>query len=406
MNRRSLLAAAGTVGAASLAGGLGGVVAAGSAAAATTGPAPATAPPTIRPPRPVAPVNQEVAAAHSEAYRTLPDVVVGVDVEQLMAIHTEQDAQATRTRLIRHVWGSDSLPDVRPEVHRDVDAPALPPLEGVRRIDRLTVQLPYGVVSEVFHLFPHHTTHGRAAFYHNGHGEPLDTLRRTAQALLDGGYQVLLCAMPFYHWNPTTMQDPQDPSVTHEPSHNDLGLWETPEFSTLRLFLEPLVAAMNHLQASQQPPSVQMIGLSGGGWTSTVYPALDPRVTRSYPTAGSLPFFLRPGSPKPSPTTGDWEQRQDRHPGFYAHADFMDMYALGSVGTNRRQIQILNRFDECCFNGVGHRCYEAVVRHRVAVIGNGEWELLEDATHGDHTISPYALSVIMWDLDVNCADLP
>ena len=54
------------------------------------------------------------------------------------------------------------------------------------------------------------------------------------------------------------------------------------------------------------------------------------------------------------------------------------------------------------------------MRQRIAVIGtdavsnesNGHWELLEDATHGDHTISPYALSVILWDLDVHCAHLP
>jgi len=396
MNRRSILGAA--LGAAA-------AVSTPGIASATGEPVPpqACAP---RAPRPVAPVNQEIAAAHSAAYKTLPSVVLDVDVETLMKVYTEADVITARTGLIRHVWKADTLPAIRPTVEIDVETPELPAFTGVRRSDRLTVELPYGVVSRVFHLFPHHTTHGRVAFYHNGHGEPVDTMQRTAQALIDRGYQVLLFAMPFYHWNPKTIQDPQDPSVTHTPSHNDLVLWETADFSTLRLFLEPLVAAMNHVRAQEQPPSVQMIGLSGGGWTSTVYPAIDPRVTRSYPTAGSLPFFLRPGSPKPSPTRGDWEQRQDKHPAFYAHADFMDMYALGSVGPNRRQIQILNRFDDCCFNGVGHRSYEAVVRHRIAVIGNGEWELLEDATHGDHTISPYALSVILWDLDTNCAGLP
>lgn len=149
-----------------------------------------------------------------------------------------------------------------------------------------------------------------------------------------------------------------------------------------------------------------MIGLSGGGWTTTVYPALDPRITRSYPTAGSLPFFLRSAPPKPSPTTGDWEQRLDRHPVFYGISDFPDIYALASVGRHRRQTQILNRFDACCFNGVGHRSYEPVVRQRIEVIGNGHWELLEDATHGEHAISPHALDVILWDLDVNCSDEP
>jgi hypothetical protein len=64
-------------------------------------------------------------------------------------------------------------------------------------------------------------------------------------------------------------------------------------------------------------------------------------------------------------------------------------------------MQILNRFDACCFNGVGHRSYTPVVSHRVAVVGNGHWEVLEDATHDQHQISPYALSVILWDLDAD-----
>ncbi|MFC5805081.1 hypothetical protein [Streptomyces formicae] len=360
-------------------------------------------------PRPVGPVDQEVAAAHSIDYKALPQEAVGVDAEQLMTVHTEADVAGIRSALVAEVWKSADgrLPTALPEVEHDVAAPELPAFDGVRSIDRLTVRLPYGLSSVVFLLLPRRTAHGRFAFYHNGHGEEPSTMHRTAQALLDSGYGVLLFAMPLYHWNPRELEDPQDPSrkIVVE-SHNDLGPWETPQFSTLRFFLEPPAVVMNHVRRTYRPSSVQMIGLSGGGWATTVYPALDPRVTRSYPTAGSLPFYLRSAPPKPRPTTGDWEQRQDRHPAFYAIADFMDLYALGSVGEHRRQMQILNRFDECCFNGVGHRSYEAVVRQRVEAVGNGHWELLEDATHGDHTISPFALSVVLWDLDVQCGRLP
>ncbi|TCN38308.1 hypothetical protein EV644_109183 [Kribbella orskensis] len=415
LNRRSVLGALGTL-AATTATGWTATAAAGLNAA---GGAVSEGPTGVLPhpaPRPVAPVNAEIAAAHSAAYRTLPQVVVDVDVEDLMKIHTAEDAEALRPQLVAQVWKDTGvIPATLPEVRRDIGTPAeLPALTGVRRYDRLEVAMRFGYVATVFLVEPVHRTHRRIAFYHNGHGEPLDTLQRTTQGLLDHGYTVLLFAMPFYHWNPKTLQDPVDPMVRQQPSHNDLNLWESAEYSPLALFLEPLAVAMNHVQATYRPSSVQMIGLSGGGWATTIYPALDPRITRSYPTAGSLPFFVRPGSPKPSPTRGDWEQRQDKQPGFYGLADFPDLYALAAVGRNRRQLQILNRFDECCFNGVGHRSYEAAVRQRIAVIGtdavsnesNGHWELLEDATHGDHTISPYALSVILWDLDVHCAQLP
>jgi hypothetical protein len=408
LNRRSVLGALGTLAATSATG-----VPSAAAAGAPDDPT------GVRPhpvPRPVAPVNVEIAAAHSTAYKTLPELVVGVDVEELMKIRSAAEAEALRPQLVAQVWkDTGKLPTGLPTVRRDVGPPTeLPAFTGVRRYDRLEVAMRFGYVATVFLLEPAMSTHRRVAFYHNGHGEPLDTLQRTTQDLLDHGYTVLLFAMPFYHWNPKTLQDPADPAVQQQPSHNDLNLWESAEYSPLALFLEPLAVAMNHVQATYRPSSVQMIGLSGGGWATTIYPALDPRITRSYPTAGSLPFFVRPGSPKPSPTRGDWEQRQDKQPGFYGLADFPDIYALGAVGPNRRQIQILNRFDECCFNGVGHRSYEAAVRQRIAVIGtdatsneaNGHWELLEDATHGDHTISPYALSVILWDLDEHCAHLP
>ncbi|MEV6271343.1 hypothetical protein AB0L64_29550 [Kribbella sp. NPDC051936] len=367
-------------------------------------------------PRPVAPVNAEIAAAHAATYKTLPQVVVGVDVEELMKIHTAADADALRPQLVAQVWKDTGvLPTGLPTVRRDIGGPPeLPEFTGVRRFDKLDVAMEFGYVASVFVLEPTQSTHRRVAFYHNGHGEGLDTMQRVAQGLLDHGYTVLLFAMPFYHWNPKTLQDPADPAKQLQPSHNDLPRWASARYSPLALFLTPLAVAMNYVQATYRPSSVQMIGLSGGGWATSVYPALDTRITRSYPTAGSLPFFVRPGSPKPSPTRGDWEQRLDMQPGFYGLADFPDFYALASVGPHRRQMQILNRFDECCFNGVGHRSYEAAVRQRIAVIGtdavsnesNGHWELLEDATHGDHTISPYALSVILWDLDVHCAHLP
>ncbi|MGW0220377.1 hypothetical protein [Streptomyces tendae] len=404
VSRRAVLGTAGAV--AATAATLGAPGLNGTASAQAT---PTSGRPTRRP-RPVAPVNQEVAAAHGIDYRALPQDVVGVDAEQLMTVHTEADTERLRRLLVAEVWKSADgrLPDALPEVERGVTAPELPAFTGVRRIDRLTVSLPYGLRSVVYLLLPRRAgTHGRFALYHNGHGETPETMQRTAQALLDAGYGVLLCAMPLYHWNPKQLQSPTDPDTLVTPeSHNDLGPWETDTFSTLRFFLEPLAVAVNHVSRTHRPSSLQMIGLSGGGWTATVYPALDPRVTRSYPTAGSLPFFLRAAPPKPRPTTGDWEQRLDKHPVFYGICDFPDLYALASVGPHRRQMQILNRFDECCFNGVGHRSYAPVVSHRVQVIGKGHWELLEDATHGDHTISPYALDVILWDLDVNCVDEP
>lgn len=384
-----------------LLGGLGGAVTGGSLAGVNAPAFARPAPAGPVPPRPVGPVNQTVAARHGIDFKAMPPQATGVDVESLITIHGAADLVSRRARLIDHVWKGRGLPAGSPRVTRDVSPPELAGLRHRLRVDELGVALEYGVSSRLFHVLPRRSWNRRLAVYHNGHGEPLDSMLRTAEALLERGYSVLLCAMPFKHWNPASIADPTGAKkpigIT---SHDDLARWESAAFSPLTFFLEPVALALGHLVAAYRPASIEMIGLSGGGWTTTVYAAIDPRVTRSYPVAGSVPFYLRTAPPNVISTTGDWEQRRETLPNFYAIAGYLDLYVMAAIGPRRRQLQILNRFDPCCFSGVGHRSYAAAVGHRVRVIGNGHWDLVEDATHDRHAISPYALSVILQDLDV------
>jgi hypothetical protein len=250
--------------------------------------------------------------------------------------------------------------------------------------------------AKVFHALPRPPANGRLAIYHNGHGEPPEAILSTVGGLLQRGYPVLICAMPYMHWNAA-------PSAGRVP-HDDFARRESAGFSALTFFLDPVAVALNHAVTAHRPTSVQMIGLSGGGWTTTVYAAIDPRVTRSYPVAGSLPFYLRGAAPNAVSSTGDWEQRRASLPGFYGIAGYLDLYVMAAAGPGRRQLQILNRFDPCCFSGVGHRGYAPAVTQRAALIDDGHWDLLEDATHDRHTISSYALSVILYDLSTQHDD--
>src|SRR5882724_11589473 len=77
----------------------------------------------------------------------------------------------------------------------------------------------------------------------------------------------------------------------------------------VRFFVEPIAAALNCLLADGGYRSVYMVGLSGGGWTTTLYAAIDPRVRRSYPVAGSLPQYLRKEGPRRLGTAGSWVVR-------------------------------------------------------------------------------------------------
>lgn len=57
----------------------------------------------------------------------------------------------------------------------------------------------------------------------------------------------------------------------------------------MRFFLEPVVRSINYAVGALGYKRVVMMGLSGGGWSTTLLAAIDPRITFSAPVAGSLP---------------------------------------------------------------------------------------------------------------------
>lgn len=311
-------------------------------------------------------------------------------MRDVITIGSLAEAEKRRAELIGFVWKGCGLPTTLPQVDVDVDEPALEAL--VRsRVDRLTVRLPHGLTSASHLVWPPGRRNGRFALYHGGHGDPHGPrygppMRHAVQTLLDNGFLVAIADLPLLGWN------------RHErlTSHEELAAYESGAFSALTFFLEPLAQIVNHVEQNYQPSSVAMIGFSGGGWATTVYAAIDARVDHSYPVAGTWPFFLR-SQPEHSPNFGDWEQRADALPGFYAIAGYLDLYVLGAVGPGRRQLQVLNRHDPSCFPGRGEH-YAPLVERHVRELGQGSWALLDDATHHEHTVSPYAVSVILDDL--------
>jgi hypothetical protein len=80
-----------------------------------------------------------------------------------------------------------------------------------------------------------------------------------------------------------------------------------------------------------------MLGLSGGGWTTTLAAALDKRIALSVPVAGSLPFDLF----DPFFDSRDWEQKPQRP--IYNVTSITDLYVLG--GRGHAQLQILHMMD-------------------------------------------------------------
>ena len=163
----------------------------------------------------------------------------------------------------------------------------------------------------------------------------------------------------------------------------------------VKYFLEPVAAIVNYAQ-NFHFHKIIMIGISGGGWTTTVYAAIDPRINRSFPIAGSLPNYLRSiDLSNLGGAIGDYEQGV---PGLYRAANYLELYIMGSFGSGRRQVQILNEFDPCCFGGTGFKSYEDIIKNRVQSLGEGSFDVFLDSSHRLHQISPVAFEIVFQNI--------
>lgn len=352
-------------------------------------------------PRPV--VDAALAAARGPAWQTLPTEAAGVDVDELITIDTPQDLIDRRTRLVSHLWKGAGLPTHAPQLETDVPIEDLASLPHAR-IDRATLAMAHGLTSTSYLVHPERAVPGRLGVFLAGHGngrkpvyhEPQLAAMRT---FLDRGYRVAAVDMPLQGWNAPVMDPPPggEPADVDPASHERFAAYEGPDFCAATYFLDPVITLVNH--AAQAGPLAEVVtfGFSGGAWTTVLHAAIDARVTLSIQVAGTWPFYLRP-HPADHPNFGDWEQRRESLPGLYDIAGYLDLYVLGATGPGRRQLQILNRFDPSCFPGVGYRSYAQPVRDRALLLG-GDWEVVDDATHGKHQVSPHAVAHLAYELE-------
>jgi hypothetical protein len=136
----------------------------------------------------------------------------------------------------------------------------------------------------------------------------------------------------------------------------------------MRFFVEPVSLAIN-FALTQGYERFVMVGLSGGGWSTTVASALDKRIGLSFPVAGSVPFSMRANSPWHD--GGDFEQERERS--IYEACDYECMYTLAGLEEDRMQVQLLHEADSCCFrSGPRHPAiikYNQDVAQRLAAAG-------------------------------------
>ncbi len=88
------------------------------------------------------------------------------------------------------------------------------------------------------------------------------------------------------------------------------------------------------------------------------------------------------------------------YPPLMAAANHLEMFALGAAGAERAQVQVFNRYDRCCFNGIRSDLYKSEVQNAVTskTAMAGRFEVLIDESHADHRISDFTTRAILQDL--------
>ncbi len=310
-----------------------------------------------------------------------------------------------RERLIQHIWGIPALPyDQMPGEIRLVQDTRWQDMANLQKVDEIVVEMEYNIESHVYHFVPKQSLN-KLLLFHQGHSGDFIASKETISYYVEKGFDVLAFAMPLL-W-----RNKPDQNWVHTPNfgpiflpddlsdgtqfHKYIPLLSSLEFNPAKLFFHPVVVALNHALAQRPYDTVGMVGLSGGGWTAAILPALDTRIRFSFQIAGSLPFYLR--SVRPLKDMGDYEQYGLP---LFGIANYLELYLLSSLGEDRIHVQILNGNDPCCFDQSSAEQYARVLQQLMRRLEMpGSFRFYIDNTHREHIVSQFSRVLIDAILD-------
>ena len=318
------------------------------------------------------------------------------NVDSLIKIDSESDIDQKRSLLTEFFWGVESFQRVKhiktlPEVEFDIYDSNYKDFQNLKRIDRLTVEMEYGINS-ISYLFIPKQSNEKLILYHEGHVEDFALDKNTIQFFLDRDFTVLVMDMPLTGMNSQPVVEIDGIGKIKLISHDQFRLLEANSFNPMKLFLEPIQTNLNFLDKEYDFKQYSMIGLSGGGWTTVVYSAIDERISNSFSVAGSAPFYLRVDLRD----IGDYEQTNID---LYQNVNYLELYVLSAYGDGRKHVQIFNKNDPCCYSGNGHETYESVIKDRLLQLGKGDFQIVIDETHKEHKISNHMLDLILSSME-------
>lgn len=237
----------------------------------------------------------------------------------------------------------------------------------------------------VQYLYTPITKNNRLFIFNTGHGAGTEGgSNAMVQALINEGYYVLV--------NHMVCTGPNTGDYgTGSTCHDAMASLENSTYNPMEDFFNHLYSSVSYLEDTYSFTDISMAGISGGGWTTVFYSALDDRITSSYPVAGSYPRFIYD---EVMSTGGDWEQGTvgtTVHTFLTNNVSYLDMYILG--GSNGRMLAVYNQYDSCCFSGTHYTYFEDYINYKSKILG-GTYEVYL-TTSSSHEITTGAKNLII-----------
>lgn len=313
------------------------------------------------------------------------------NLNKLIKINSIDDIEKKKYELTDFIWKSgyrsDKIPDLIIEDFNDL---RYNNLENLEKIQKFEVNMINGVNSIVYHFIPKNPNN-KLIIYIQGHDGDFFNGIETIETLINKGYSVAAFSMPLTGMNNQPVVE-TDFGKMQILSHKYFELLDDSKFSSMLYFFEPINVVINYLEKEFHYTQFHAIGISGGGWTVTVYSTLDERISKIFSVAGSVPFYMRSSDKN----IGDYEQINSE---FYRIANYLELYTIASIGPSKNLIQIFNKYDPCCFSGENFN-YEDLIKEKISQINSGgNFKIYLDENTRKHEISKWSMNKILEELD-------
>lgn len=273
--------------------------------------------------------------------------------DDLFTISSMEEAEALRGEAIEIIWGSAGIDEIETSTSLAVKSEPAERLASIFDADVVELywpDAPLGIDGEAYFLKRYQGARCLVVYndgHHDGVSAGGDGSHRLINDAFDLGCDVVIFPSPVLGLHRETIEFDSDIGrFRYQASHRPFAFAPSPERGHgLRYMLDPLRLALNWAMREEEYDVVAMAGLSGGGWTTTVYTALDLRIDFSMSVAGSIPVNMRALDYR---SWGDWEQTAE---GFFDRVRYGDLYLLTAIGDGRGAIHAYIFNDTCCFGG-------------------------------------------------------